>query len=61
MVRARNQDIRSFHKKRLKCSVCFQVQEIWRRNCKKKETGHLKHLYCIKCKEETAHTELEEF
>ncbi len=42
----------------LRCSKCGTEQAIWRRTGRRRKRGHIKHLWCIKCKEHTPHTEL---
>jgi hypothetical protein len=44
--------------KELKCEVCGDIFPIFRKAWKNKESGHIKHLYCYKCKNITAHIEL---
>lgn len=45
---------------RLVCSECGNDTTIWRRRSKLKEKGHVKHLWCARCLERTAHVEVEE-
>lgn len=44
----------------LRCQVCGSVDVIWRRKCRLKEKGHVKHLWCFECQERTAHVEIKE-
>ena len=44
----------------LKCSVCEETVTIYRRKGYEKKYGHTKHMYCYKCKEETAHIEIKQ-
>ena len=39
----------------LECTKCHNLVEIFRKKSKMKEKGHIKHFYCYKCKERTAH------
>jgi uncharacterized protein YlaI len=39
------------------CKECGNKYPLARRSDKRKEEGHIKHLYCIKCKKMTAHEE----
>lgn len=41
----------------LYCSVCDSKMMISRKASKKREEGHVKHMYCYKCKEVTAFIE----
>ena len=43
---------------RLICPVCGNVQTIYRRKSRTKSFGHLKMLWCFKCKKRTNHFEL---
>ena len=47
--------------KDLECAMCGFVSTIQRRDSKNRAKGHIKHLWCPKCKERTAHVELDEF
>lgn len=40
------------------CTQCGSYLPIQRKRRKQKETGHLKALYCIRCKKETNHAEV---
>lgn len=40
----------------LKCEECSSIFPVARKRAKRKEVGHIKHVWCIKCKNETAHT-----
>lgn len=42
----------------LECCDCGNVVKIWRYISRQKEKGHIKHLYCYKCKNTTPHKEL---
>ena len=42
----------------LKCTICDSVNTIWRKRSKMKKKSHTKHMYCVKCMTDTAHTEL---
>ncbi|MBQ4263130.1 MAG: hypothetical protein IJB83_02660 [Bacilli bacterium] len=44
----------------LKCLKCANVQTIRRRKSRLKKDGHIKHLWCWKCKERTKHLEEKE-
>lgn len=44
--------------KRLRCLQCENVQTIYRRKCKNRSAGHIKHLYCVVCKSRVGHIEL---
>jgi hypothetical protein len=44
----------------LECECCSTVTTIRRKTGKVKEREHVKHMYCYKCKEVTAHTEKKE-
>lgn len=39
------------------CSQCNNVFTIFRKVNRQKKDGHIKHLWCFKCKEVTAHIE----
>jgi len=41
----------------LKCSECSNIFKIRRVRARCKPKGHVKHLWCYKCKKETAHIE----
>ena len=45
-------------KKTLKCTECGNLIVIHRKLSNNKKEGHLKNLYCIKCKKEVNHIEL---
>jgi hypothetical protein len=44
----------------LECSECGTVATIWRKRVKPKEKNHVKHMYCYKCMDTTAHIEKKE-
>jgi len=44
----------------LKCGECNNPVQIFRKRHRMKEKGHVKHMWCFKCKETTAHIELKE-
>ena len=44
--------------KELKCTVCGDVFPIQRRINRNRAKGHIKHLWCLKCREVTAHKEI---
>jgi transcription elongation factor Elf1 len=44
--------------KTLKCTVCGERRIVQLKAAKNRSTGHIKHMFCNGCKEETAHTEL---
>lgn len=44
----------------LQCSCCGNINPIFRKRSKMKAKNHIKHLYCYKCKEVTAHVEVKE-
>jgi hypothetical protein len=50
--------IHNLIKKDLECTKCGEVQSIQRLKNRNRGKGHIKHLWCIKCKEKTAHIEL---
>lgn len=39
------------------CQICGTVFTVWRPKAHKRPHNHVKHLYCVKCKEVTAHQE----
>lgn len=43
--------------KDLACKECGFVQTIRRFQGKNKESGHVKHIYCVMCKDVTEHEE----
>lgn len=43
----------------LACTECGHVFPLARKTGKRKAVGHIKHLWCITCKAETAHEEKE--
>jgi len=51
---------RSTSQVELECSECGNRAFIWRRRGKLKEKGHVKHLWCMRCQERTAHVEVRE-
>jgi len=42
---------------KLHCTVCGNTQSIPRKRSKRREEGHIKHMFCIRCNETTAHIE----
>jgi len=42
------------------CLQCGNVTSIFRRNCKGKKLGHIKPLWCYKCKDVTNHYEVKD-
>ncbi len=44
----------------VRCPNCGHVWPIWRLKARRKKVGHVKHMYCPVCKEDTAHREIEE-
>ena len=44
----------------LQCSCCGNINPIFRKRSKMKGKNHIKHMYCYKCKEVTAHVEVKE-
>lgn len=44
----------------LRCKECGCMAFIWRRKSKLKERAHVKHLWCRRCQERTAHVEVRE-
>jgi len=42
----------------LECMECGNMQVIWRKASRLKEPGHVKHLWCVDCKDRTAHVEV---
>lgn len=47
--------------KYLKCVACERVSVIQRKDSKDRPAGHIKHLWCPRCKERRPHIELDEF
>lgn len=45
-------------KKALECYECRNVQIIFRKFGRNKRKGHIKHLYCFRCRKTTVHKEL---
>ena len=45
----------------LRCECCGDSAFIWRKKSKLKEKGHVKHLWCPKCLDRTAHVEVREW
>jgi ribosomal protein L33 len=45
------------HRKVLRCTKCGHRMPIFRRNDRPKPAGHLKPLYCIRCRKRTLHRE----
>lgn len=45
---------------KLRCAVCGNETFIWRKGSKLKEKGHVKHLWCVKCRYRTPHVEVRE-
>ena len=41
----------------LECDECGNVVTIHRKKHKMREKDHVKHMYCFKCKDRTAHIE----
>lgn len=41
----------------LRCTECQNVTIIPRPKGKKRKEGHIKHMWCYRCKKETAHRE----
>lgn len=44
----------------LECEICENIVPIHRKRGKMKERNHIKHMYCFRCKETTAHIEVKE-
>lgn len=44
-----------------KCTECGETIELPRKNGQAREKGHLKTVYCIKCKKDTKHEEIRKF
>lgn len=43
------------------CTQCgFKGIPIWRKENKKREQGHLKRIFCLKCQKETNHVEIKD-
>lgn len=57
----RQTDFRNTAAKLLRCNNCGFEQTIRRKKSKNQKAGHQKHLWCIQCKDKTAHTELTGF
>lgn len=51
---------RNIEETELRCMECNNKQKIQRWQGYKKKEGHIKHLYCFKCKDTTAHEEIKE-
>ena len=47
-------------RKYLRCSECDAVMPIYRRKSSNRPNGHIKDLWCYKCKNETKHVEFRE-
>ena len=45
--------------KTLKCNECHETQNIRRMKGRDQAIGHQKHIWCIKCKKITQHTEMD--
>jgi len=43
--------------KTLACPECGNKQRIWRKSRRNKAAGHIKHMWCYKCKAVTGHIE----
>lgn len=43
---------------KLACPKCNNIQLIHRKACKRKEYGHIKTIWCYKCKDFTNHFEI---
>ena len=41
----------------LSCMECGTITPIVRRKCKQRTQGHIKHLWCYRCRRKTAHYE----
>ena len=46
---------------KLKCTKCGSVYPMWRNSGWRRKEDHIKHLYCFKCQETTAHSEQTEY
>jgi hypothetical protein len=44
--------------KRLRCKRCGVVCRIWRQPSRNKPAGHIKSLWCYRCKQRVPHVEL---
>lgn len=42
----------------LVCEECGDYFPIVRKTGRQREKGHIKHLYCVRCRKETAHFEI---
>lgn len=49
---------RNFANTELICTDCGMIMPIIRKKCKQKKVGHIKHMYCPKCKDTRAFTEM---
>lgn len=47
-------------KTRLICPICGNIQTIFRQSNKCREFGHIKTIWCFKCKEKTNHIEIKD-
>lgn len=45
---------------RLECPECGSIMPIMRKRGKQKEEGHIKHMYCFKCKEVVGFVEIKD-
>lgn len=51
-------NLKSFIASTMICQDCKSIQMLNRPKSKTRELGHIKHLYCIKCRSVTAHLEV---
>lgn len=42
----------------VECLECGHRYPLFRQTVRQKSEGHIKHVWCVICKDETAHTEL---
>lgn len=54
----RSKDPRRYQHRLFKCAVCGEVQPAGKRRAKT-PPGHVKHMYCIRCREITEHRQIE--
>lgn len=41
-----------------RCQVCGQMVQATKKDSRRTSPGHIKHMWCIKCKKETAHVQI---
>ena len=58
MNRHKNKDPRRYQHRSFVCTVCGEVQPAGKR-LGKTNPGHVKHFYCVRCRETTEHRQIE--